>query len=116
MPDTLEPVALLKRLLAFFLLALALSPFNAPFQTRVADNATEQIVPDESLIVLRERTDARAVVERCAVEPGGVSLAPLFDIPLTTCMAHCRNSLLRRAGARITSVVDCSLRTTVLRV
>src|SRR5688572_11511554 len=45
-----------------------LSPFNAPSQTCVADNAmTEQIFLVESLIALRHSTDARAVVERCAV-------------------------------------------------
>jgi hypothetical protein len=117
MPDTSELVALLKRLLAFVLLALALSPFNAPFQTGVADNATtEQIVPVESLIALRQSTDARAMVERRAVEPGGVSIAPLFDVPLITCIARCPNALLGRAVARTTSTGDCSRLATVLRV
>jgi hypothetical protein len=110
-------VAFLKRLLALVLLALALSPFNAPFHTAVVDNATtEQIVPVESLIALRESTDCRAMVQRRAVEPDGVSIAPLFDVPVKPCIVRCPGSLLRGAIARITSTGDPSLLATVLRV
>ena len=117
MPDTLELVALLKRLLAFVLLALALSPFNAPFQTGVLGSAkTEQIVSIESLLAIRENTDARALVQRRAVDPGGVSIAPLADLPPTTCIARCPNALLTRAATRMTCTADRSFLATVLRV
>ena len=117
MPDTLVLVALLKRSLAFVLLALALSPFNAPFQTGVLDSAkTEQIVSIESLFALRENTDARALVQRRAVDPGGVSIAPLSDLPPTTCIARCPSALLRRAAMRMTRTADRPFLATVLRV
>ena len=103
--------------MAFVLLALALSPFSAPFQTAVVDNATaEQIVPVEALIALRESTDARAMVEQRAVEAGGVSIAPVFDVPLKPSVVRCPGTLLRGAIARITSTADPSLLTIVLRV
>jgi hypothetical protein len=117
MPDTLEPVALLKRSFAFVLLALALSPFTAPFQTGVLDSAkTEQIVSIESLFPLRENTDARALVHRRAVDPGGVSIAPLSDLPSTSCIARCPSALLRRAASRMTCTADRRFLATVLRV
>ena|SRR5688500_3633421 len=117
MPNTSELVAVLKRSLAFVLLALALSPFNAPFQTGVLDSAnTEQIVSIESLFPLRENTDARALVQRPAVDPGGVSIAPLSDLPPSTCIARCPSALLRRGATRMTYTGDRPFLATVLRV
>ena len=110
-------MALLKRLLALVLLALALSPFNAPFHTAVVDNATtEQIVPVESLIALRESTGCRAMAQRRALEPDGVSITPLFDVPLKLCIVRCPGTFFRGAIARITSTGDPSLLATILRV
>lgn len=70
-----------------------------PFQTAGVDIATaEQIVPVEALIALRESSDARSMVEQRSVEPGGVSIAPLFDVSHTSCIA--RNSVASQARER----------------
>jgi hypothetical protein len=62
---------MLKTSFALVLLILALSPFNAPFQTG-GGTAQEQIAQIELLSAIRQDIDSRAVVEQRSTEPHGV--------------------------------------------
>lgn len=68
---------MLKKSFAFILLALTLSPFNAPFQP--GGGSEQQIAPIESLSVLRQDNESRAVIAQRSPESRGVTIAPLLE-------------------------------------
>ena len=62
---------MLKKSFALVLLVLALSPFNAPFQTG-GGAERQHIAQIELLSAIRQNIDSRAVIEQRSAEPHGV--------------------------------------------
>jgi len=77
---------MLKKSFALVLLVLALSPFNAPFQTG-GGAEQQQIAQIELLSAIRQNIDSRGVIEQRTSAPHGVvAVSPpalTFVVPLS---------------------------------